>query len=412
MTCIESNFKIFKIIFWVIFSSLAIGLEFMYREPLFRLSLEWTKEIQKHIDTKFFSIISHLGTLPAFLPIFIILFLYFPLIKSYTFINVIVAVSFITNNMKIYYSNPRPYWVEPSILKQCSAGYGNPSGHASESVVVYLTLWKILANSDIFKRRNLLKYILLIFILVLLILIAFSRVYLGVHSVNQVIFGSTIGFSMYFLFMEIIQMDRIEPKTFFFIFKSFKINLLFLFFHLILITGLVLVWLFKQVDNSQYTLTLNDICPDMKIANRYSNDGLIKGFMIAIHIGSHYGIVFLCYFLKQKYKDREEEINNWHDIGCKIKKQVMKVILFGSLGIIAVTYFLISSDNELLILCLFKIFVPLIICMFNIYGIGIYLCIKSKLANPKLYETIACPLLKDNESIKSEHKQTILLNIN
>ena len=100
-------------------------------------------------------------------------------------INYILSfiLSFLT---KIIISRPRPL---NSIIPYPDQ-YSFPSGHTLTSIAFYIMLYYLISktiNNKIFKNS------LLILIVMLLILIAFSRIYLGVHYFSDVIGGIILG---------------------------------------------------------------------------------------------------------------------------------------------------------------------------------------------------------------------------
>jgi undecaprenyl-diphosphatase len=91
------------------------------------------------------------------------------------------------NLLKLVYNRPRPTLV-PHLVDVTSASF--PSGHATDSAVVYLTLAALLART--MTDRPLRLYVLAVAI-VLTLMIGFSRVYLGVHWPSDVVAGWTFG---------------------------------------------------------------------------------------------------------------------------------------------------------------------------------------------------------------------------
>jgi membrane-associated phospholipid phosphatase len=84
---------------------------------------------------------------------------------------------------KVWFAGPRPYWVSGEVQALSSeSSFGLPSGHAQNAVGV----WGMMAHRN-GKRAAWISSMMLAF------LIGFSRIYLGVHFVHDVIVGWLIG---------------------------------------------------------------------------------------------------------------------------------------------------------------------------------------------------------------------------
>ena len=89
----------------------------------------------------------------------------------------------LNNAFKILFHSPRPYWVDERVTAYSSeTSFGIPSGHSQNSVVFWGTIayWV--------KR----KWFWLLSI-ALMFMIGFSRIFLGVHFIQDVLIGWTIG---------------------------------------------------------------------------------------------------------------------------------------------------------------------------------------------------------------------------
>jgi membrane-associated phospholipid phosphatase len=92
---------------------------------------------------------------------------------------------------KLLFAGPRPYWVSPHVeALSAESSFGAPSGHAQDAAA----LWGAMA-SGLNKRRAWITAV------VLALLIGFSRLYLGVHFVHDVLLGWLIGYLLLFLFL-------------------------------------------------------------------------------------------------------------------------------------------------------------------------------------------------------------------
>ncbi|NPV55510.1 MAG: phosphatase PAP2 family protein [Anaerolineae bacterium] len=94
---------------------------------------------------------------------------------------------------KVALHNPRPYWVDNRIIPYAhETSFGAPSGHAMNSA----SIWGLLAAS--IRRRW-----LTIVCVVTIILIGFSRVYLGVHFISDVLLGWLLGAALLVVFIRL-----------------------------------------------------------------------------------------------------------------------------------------------------------------------------------------------------------------
>jgi membrane-associated phospholipid phosphatase len=109
-----------------------------------------------------------------------------------------VAVMLLLSNglnavLKMALASPRPYWFDPQIPAFAEeTSFGLPSGHAQNAA----SIWGLIAASIHSKTGK--------FLLVLLIfLIGFSRIYLGVHFISDVLLGWLVGGLLLWLFLKL-----------------------------------------------------------------------------------------------------------------------------------------------------------------------------------------------------------------
>lgn len=94
---------------------------------------------------------------------------------------------------KILFTSPRPYWVSMHVEPlSVETTFGTPSGHAQNGAA----LWGIIA-AGINKRWAWITAFLLMFF------IGFSRLYLGMHFVHDVVVGWLIGFAILLAFLKL-----------------------------------------------------------------------------------------------------------------------------------------------------------------------------------------------------------------
>jgi len=114
---------------------------------------------------------------------------------------------YVNTGLKEIFQQPRPFEILPEIQKAQASGYGFPSGHAQSSLVVWgsIAYWK----KQIW-IRNLSA--------LLILLIGFSRIYLGVHFPTDILggwlFGGLILGLSYFISLK-IKIDFIQKNMIF-----------------------------------------------------------------------------------------------------------------------------------------------------------------------------------------------------
>lgn len=95
----------------------------------------------------------------------------------------------------------------PNILRLIEeTGYSFPSGHAMASMAFYGSIIVLALNSKMEKKY---KWIINIFLGILIFLIGMSRIYLGVHYPSDILGGWLIGFILLNILNEIIKRRKI-----------------------------------------------------------------------------------------------------------------------------------------------------------------------------------------------------------
>jgi membrane-associated phospholipid phosphatase len=101
--------------------------------------------------------------------------------------------SALNSALKLAFHSPRPYWLDARVQALAAeTSFGIPSGHAQNAV----TVWGLLAAS----LRRTWAWIAA---LALMLLIGFSRIYLGVHFLGDVVVGWLVGALILWAFLNL-----------------------------------------------------------------------------------------------------------------------------------------------------------------------------------------------------------------
>jgi membrane-associated phospholipid phosphatase len=161
--------------------------------------------------------------------------------------------SYLNLELKSLFQQPRPFDIDPSVQLSEAEGYGLPSGHAQTSTV----LWASIAI-----RVH--KTWFLVAAIGLIVLISFSRIYLGVHFPTDVLAGWLIGGTLLVLYL------ILEPRI------SRRLTQLRLRYQVLLSLAIPLVLLLiHTVDYTAYFMgMLAGIASGLALAHRYTPWGI------------------------------------------------------------------------------------------------------------------------------------------
>ena len=376
--------------------------EFFYREPLFQQSLDFESSWQRNawdFTKTFYSIITNLGGEYCLILYLIVIYFFFPLTKSFCFIVGVIVCNFIDNLMKLWFHDPRPFWEKDRELFSgfCDGGFGNPSGHSFTSTFTYLGVFKLLSQTQIVSKHTWLKMTLFVFCVLMIIGIVLSRVILGMHSLNQVFYGCSLGLAVYYLQFHILYMQNMKIESFTKLFTSMK-NLIistvifFISFLVLLLSYLLIDYTAVTKDYSDDKSILFTKChqyKEEKIYRKFENDGFFGGLTLFCLMGAYYGQYFLWYRIHSVYGDnRDELVNKWvyNREGVYTSFiSILKVIGIIILCALPMSIYLITFPNNLTIIFIFKVSIPFFITLFLLYGPGLYLMISLGLCNMKIF---------------------------
>ena len=393
----EQNNTLIKFIILLLFVIASVVGELFYRQPLFDESidfeLKWRQNAWGFTKTSY-NIITNLGGEYGLILYLIIIYFFFPLTKSFCFMIGVIACTYLDNIMKLWYHDPRPFWEENKLHSNCDGGFGNPSGHSFISTFTYLGVYKLLSQTKIVSKNIWVEMTLFVFCVLMIIGIVLSRVILGMHSLDQVFYGCSLGLAVYFLLFHILYMQNMKVETFTKLFTSVQNLIIITAIFFISLLSLLLSYLLIDFTavTGKYKESLSTSCPqyfDDKKYRRFQNDGFFGGLTLFCLMGAYYGQYFLWYKMHSQYgENRDELINKWVYNREGVYKSGINI--FKVIGILIVCalpmaiYFLISSTN-LAVIFIFKVSLPFFVTLFLLYGPGLYLMISLGLCNMKFF---------------------------
>jgi membrane-associated phospholipid phosphatase len=129
-----------------------------------------------------FKAITFMGEEEFFLVLLPLIFWCVDFAAGFRLVVVFLLSAYVNVGLKDIFQHPRPFDLDPTVKLHEIEGYGLPSGHSQFAVVV----WGTIALE--FRKRW-----LWIVSIALMLLIGFSRIYLGVHFPTDVLAGWAVG---------------------------------------------------------------------------------------------------------------------------------------------------------------------------------------------------------------------------
>ena len=371
----------------LIFLFLAISFEFLFEEILFRNSIPFEKMLQINFKTliPFFKKVTKIGGVIGHAIVFMITFLQFPLIYIYNYSIMLMYTPYLTSITKLIHGDGRPFFEDNSLFQSCSGGFGNPSGHSLCSTGCYLAFAKLFI--DYYNLKGGKKVGAYSCALLVIILINFSRLILGLHAIDQVIYGDIFGFLLYYLLFHVLHLNDRDAKEFFQNFIDVKHTIKELIFWTLCFATLIICWMiFPLMDVSvlnRYEEIVYRLCPNFPQYDLLTNECIFEALTIFAYLGMYAGLFMLSTLCSQKYPGKYEEINFFNKNN---KNPFSKYILLGVNIFPFILYWIIPSDASLKFIYSLKVAIPLLVFAFLSFGLDMYYYIKFGYANQDIYE--------------------------
>ena len=189
----------------ILFTALAFPINlianYFYSNQLYALGVEMILQMQKHSNPllDYFFIFFTILVDPLLIISGCCLFLLIMKRKLTAFVTVIFILfnTYFLTISKSFYAAPRPYWTHHDVRNigyYCPKDYGNPSGHAEFAAVLACVFLFEFVDT---KKQKIYALVAVFFMLA----VCTSRMYLGGHSLDQVMQGTFLGISLSILYV-------------------------------------------------------------------------------------------------------------------------------------------------------------------------------------------------------------------
>jgi len=381
---------------WIKLLVLGMALEAILRENLYSFGINIIEKIQYNINENYLMIsllrvLSFMATKDCLIILIFLTFNYFDMYTTLIVVEVCGCCSIGTGLFKLIYKNPRPFFHEEWVkVYDCETGYGNPSGHSIVVVSTYLTFWKIFKLKYHInpKLRKYLFALLCTFIFSVL----FSRLALGVHSLNQIFLGSFIGYQIYSLIFYVLNINldlELEIKS---LINYHYLNIMAAVMTSLLLFGFVVFNFFPlsmNLDVDKYLQRILETCPGTPYSKVFDYEAYFMLSSCSILLGAYYGIY---YDIKVNLKSSDEwvQINTGKFLWNKtsVFKSFIRILVMASVLIVPflLTVF-ISSHAHTNIIFILKNLVPYFVISFCLFAFVRKACDSFHCTNKLVKET-------------------------
>ena len=376
---------------------LVIIMELIYKNSIFKYSLTYEQNLQNSLPKfliEFFKIVSICGD-GAFIVLgLILIWCYFTLIKTILISVGLIYIVYFHDLLKLIHNDPRPFWQNTILFQEeCETSYGNPSGHSLISFYFFLSFGYYFNQLNFIKGNKIYKIIVYSVAFILSGLIAFSRIALGVHSLDQVLFGSLLGILCFLIFAITLKIYDMPLNHYlkFYRSKIYIIASTILLIVLLIIPFILYSSIDVEKDKIRYEIVMKRRCSNLAHYKFYSYQCLVESLVIVLLCGIYFGQFFFWHLVSENKKklfeenknnpnfdkneddlSLEESINQWNKYLINAFKSfftLIKVCLIVCMILIpGIFYVLIPSNNNFKIILLFKFGLPLFLIGFLAFG--------------------------------------------
>ena len=207
-----------KIIFFFVFVFLLFIIEIILRFPLYNLSLLIMHNLDGTAYCPLWEKLAFCEVYPGKILILLIIINFKNIYAGLIFISITEFSTFLNGVLKLFYLQPRPFWIDSSLTPcACFVNYGNPSTTSINSIIMFLVFYRCFRKDQKLttERKDLVFNVILGSVCSFLVLITcFTRFIQYAHSLNQLFFGFGIGISLFYLVFEIFEVNFESKQNF------------------------------------------------------------------------------------------------------------------------------------------------------------------------------------------------------
>jgi membrane-associated phospholipid phosphatase len=388
--------------------------DFIYKHQLWEESLTIIPELQKAPESilHFMKFMSNFAAQGTFLVTVIIINNYFNIYKSIILLMIYLICTFLTTLFRLIYADPRPYFLNEAYIRSygCEVGFGNPSAHIEMSMSCYLTIWRILCDCRVVRLRKWIKWVLLVFFLLLISLIMVSKLFMGSNSLDQILYGASLGFLLYYFFFYCIDLNLNDPKQFT-RFIEIK-NLYYLVFNIMILGVFIFIVQYvpygPQEQYIRWSNTINERCKGIMdeiphnlrfqyecfimFAVFFSNIGAFIALKLELHITFKGDLQnWVLYNFSNLNMDEDNSLlstlskdTQWNQ--TRFFKSSIRLVLSILICLVFMTpYLLVDFSANIFVIFFVKLFIPFTLILFFTYYACKPLFRKLKLVNTSMF---------------------------
>ena len=180
---------------------------------------------------------------------------------------------------------------------------------------IYLIFFVYLRDTKFLKKRYIIQFVIFLFLILWIFLICLSRIVVGVHSIDQVIYGSLLGFIMLLFFTQVFKLHKMPISYFknYYKKKSYITTLLSIFIIIIAASFInrFIISKYIDVDINKYNSIIDILCGEKYPFYKRFNDDSLNGSLLIIYIlGGYLGKIIFWYLIDHYYKKDSINSNN------------------------------------------------------------------------------------------------------